>query len=243
MKILVVQGSPRGAQGNTEVLVQAFLEGAKEAGATQTEVAYLKGKTIKHCIGCFTCWTRTPGVCCHHDDMPELLMKARDADMVVMATPLYYYTMTGMLKDFMDRCLPLGQPFMDIKDGLCCHPPRYRSGLRNIVLISNAGFPEQAHFNGLKETFRVLAHGDNGRIKGMICCAGGATLHNKEQRGMFQWYLDAVKKAGTEVVREGQVSEATTAVLDRPLFGDQVAYAEHVNQHWTSMGVQRVDPA
>ena len=51
MRIIGMQGSPRGAYGNTEVLVQAFLEGAREAGATHTEIVYLKAEQIKHCVG------------------------------------------------------------------------------------------------------------------------------------------------------------------------------------------------
>jgi len=117
--------------------VQAFLEGAREAGASHTEIVYLKGKNIKHCIGCFTCWSPTPGVCVHHDDMPELLLKVRQADVIVLATPLYFYMISGLMKDFLDRTLPLGQPFMEVKGDVCRHPPRYASSLKHLVLISN----------------------------------------------------------------------------------------------------------
>ena len=72
MKVLAINGSPRGQFGNTEVLLKPFLEGCAEAGA-EIETIYLKDKEIKHCIGCFTCWTKTPGKCIHKDDMEELL--------------------------------------------------------------------------------------------------------------------------------------------------------------------------
>ncbi|MDQ7822717.1 MAG: NAD(P)H-dependent oxidoreductase [Candidatus Eremiobacteraeota bacterium] len=243
MKLLVIQGSPRGAHGNTEVLVQAFIQGAREAGADIMEPVYLKEKDIKHCIGCFSCWTRTPGVCVHHDDMPGLLLKVREADMLVLATPLYYYTVSGFMKDFLDRTLPLSQPFLEVEGDCCGHPPRYTSGLWNLVVISNCGFPEQAHFSGLKETFRVMLHGDKSELKGMICCAGGELLKVKELRDGLAWYLDAVKKAGAEVVKEGKVSEGTSAVLDRPLMEDHNLYASLANEHWRSLGVklQEVD--
>ena len=91
MKILAVNGSPRGPRGNTDCVLQPFLEGAREAGA-ETETVYLKDKQINTCLGCFTCWTKTPGVCVHKDDMPELLDKLREADIVVHATPLYVFT-------------------------------------------------------------------------------------------------------------------------------------------------------
>ncbi|NWF91859.1 MAG: SCP2 sterol-binding domain-containing protein, partial [Syntrophaceae bacterium] len=62
MKILAIQGSPRPKASNTEVLLQEFLKGARSQGA-ETETIYLKEKKIHSCIGCYTCWTKTPGVC------------------------------------------------------------------------------------------------------------------------------------------------------------------------------------
>lgn len=238
MKLLIVQGSPRGAHGNTEIMAQAFAEGAREAGGTVMDTVYLKEKNIKHCIGCFTCWTRTPGVCVHKDDMAELLLKVREADVLVLATPLYYYTVTGYMKDFMDRTLPLNQPFFEVHDNVCHHPPRYKNGFEHLVLISNCGFPEQSHFSGLKETFRTLVGGDAADLKGMICCAGGEMLANSETRDNFKWYMDAIRKAGAEVVNEGKISEGTAAILDKPLMEDNAAYARQANEYWQSLGLK-----
>jgi multimeric flavodoxin WrbA len=239
MKILVVQGSPKGAHGNTEVLVKAFLGGAKVAGAKDAEIVYLKDKHIKHCSGCFTCWTRTPGICIHHDDMPELLLKIRDADILVLATPLYFYTVSGLMKDFMDRTLPLEQPFMEKSGDVYHHPPRYTSALKHLVVISNCGFPEQSRFSGLKETFRAIVRDNDSGLKGMICCAGGPLLTGTDAHGASQWYLDAVKQSGIEVVRDGEISPETTAILERPL-ADSLSYVQHINEHWQSLGVERV---
>ena len=99
MKILAINGSPRGESGNTEVILKPFLKGCEEAGA-EIETIYLKDKDIKHCSGCFTCWTKTPGKCIHKDDMEELLHKISQADIMVYATPLYYYTVTGHYERF-----------------------------------------------------------------------------------------------------------------------------------------------
>jgi multimeric flavodoxin WrbA len=109
MKILAINGSPRGRRSNTDRILQPFLEGAREAGA-ETETVYLKDLKINHCLGCFTCWTKTPGVCVHKDDMAALFPKVRQADVVVYATPLYVFTVSGLMKDFMDRLLPLADP-------------------------------------------------------------------------------------------------------------------------------------
>lgn len=234
MNILVVNGSPRGEDSNTKVLTDAFLAGAAEAGAS-AETVYLKGKHIEHCCGDFHCWLRTPGVCIHKDDMPELLEKMHNADMVVFASPLYIYTVTGMMKDFMDRMLPLADPHITVDSGTSDHPRRYENGPKQYVLISNCGFPEQDHFSGLKETFRRCFRGEAREISGMICCAGGETLRNPALGEGIQWYLDAVRQAGKEVTANGRISPETQAVIDRPLIEDQHAFAEMANAYFDSV--------
>lgn len=238
MNVLVVNGSPRGAEGNTDVIARAFLDGACEAGA-QAETVYLKDKKINHCTGCFACWTRTPGVCIHKDDMPELLEKMRWADCIVFATPLYVYTVSGLMKDFMDRVIPSVQPFIDVENGLSNHPSRYPKA-KSIVLISNAGFPEQAHFSGLKETFRACFRSEEKPLAGMICCAAGPMLGVPELRPNCEWYLDAARLAGREVVEQGRIAAETQATLDRPLVDDPEMYAQVVNANWESMGLTRI---
>ena len=110
MKILAIQGSPRPKAGsNTEILLQEFLKGARSAGA-ETETVYLTEKKIHPCVGCFTCWVKTPGVCVFKDDMPELLEKVRDCQVLVYAFPLYNYNMTALTKAFQERILPLVHP-------------------------------------------------------------------------------------------------------------------------------------
>jgi multimeric flavodoxin WrbA len=108
IKILAFNGSPRGKQSNTDLIVQPFLDGARKAGA-ETKTIYLRELESKPCQGCYTCWTKTPGVCVHKDDIP-LLVKMRPADIIVYATPLYIFTVSGIMKDFMDRQIPNVQP-------------------------------------------------------------------------------------------------------------------------------------
>ena len=224
MKLLAVNGSPRGAKGNTEIILQAFLKGAGEEGE-EAEVIYLKDKTIKHCIGCFSCWIKTPGVCIHNDDMPDLLDKLNDTDIIIGAMPLYIYTVPGLFKEFMDRLIPLAQPYIEKRGDHFLHPPRYGQQMR-YVLISNAGFPEVHHFNALKQTFRLLTNGPDSELLGTICCAGGPLLTIPAMKDEVQWYLDAVKKAGFEVVSEGCVASETQAILDRPLTPDPGVYSD-----------------
>lgn len=236
MNIFVVNGSPRGAEGNTEVLIQAFLEGAAKPDDT-VDTVYLKEKRIEHCTGCFTCWFKTPGVCVHKDDMPDLIQRLRRADVIVFGSPLYIYNFTGLMKDFADRLITLAQPFIEIKNGICTHPSRYpdfkpKAG----VLISNSGFPEQSHFSGMKEVFGQTFPGGS-----TICCAGGVLLKMPGVGDRMAWYLDAVRKAGREVAEDGTIHPDTQAILDTPLVEDALAYAERANQHWREMGLSPIE--
>ena len=97
MKVLALNSSPRAeGQSKTNLMLTPLVEGMQDAGA-EVEVIELRRKTIKNCIGCYTCWTKTPGKCIHKDDMTdELFPKWLASDMVVYATPLYNYALTPM---------------------------------------------------------------------------------------------------------------------------------------------------
>ena len=234
MKILAINGSPRGKRSNTDRILQPFLEGAREAGA-ETETVYLKDKKINYCLGCFTCWTKTPGVCVHKDDMPELLEKMRWADTVVYATPLYVFTVTAQMKAFMDRHIPLLDPHIVQRGDQYIHPSRYESHNRKVVLISNCGFPERHHFSGLVETFRCFTSGPDSELVATILCAGGELLKQPALQESLQWYIEAARRAGREVVEQGRIAPETQETLDRPLVEDPAVYSRMANAHWNSV--------
>jgi multimeric flavodoxin WrbA len=88
-------------------MLNALVAGMQEAGA-EVETVHLRQKKIRHCIGCFTCWTKTPGTCVHKDDMTqELFPKWLAADIVIYGTPLYHFTVNAQLKTFIERTLPV----------------------------------------------------------------------------------------------------------------------------------------
>lgn len=107
MKLLAVCGSPR--KGNTEWMVERVLEGARDAGA-ETELVLLRKLKIELCRGCLTCETGQDGgrgSCVIKDDMAPLLAKVLEADAIVFGTPVYFYLLSALLKNFMDRTLPI----------------------------------------------------------------------------------------------------------------------------------------
>jgi len=102
-KVLIVSASPR-KNSNSEALAQAFAEGARSAGH-EVEAVSLRGKTVNFCRGCFVCQEKQR--CVIRDDADEICQKALLADVLVFATPIYYYEMSGQLKTLLDRLNPL----------------------------------------------------------------------------------------------------------------------------------------
>lgn len=98
--VLIISSSPR-RNGNSDTLCDQFLKGSQEAGHT-VEKIFLKDKHIEHCTGCGVCFDRKKA-CSQRDDMVQILDQMVAADVIVMATPVYFYTMCGQMKTFIDR--------------------------------------------------------------------------------------------------------------------------------------------
>ncbi|WP_088225127.1 flavodoxin family protein [Desulfosporosinus sp. FKB] len=98
-KVLVLSASPRKG-GNSDLLCDQFMLGANEAGH-QTEKIFLRDKKIGYCTGCESCYTNHN--CVQKDDMAEILEKIINAEVIVMATPVYFYTMNVQMKTLIDR--------------------------------------------------------------------------------------------------------------------------------------------
>lgn len=218
MKILAINGSPKGTKSNTDLILQPFLQGAVQAGA-DTETVYLSECTINPCSGCMSCWFSTPGECVHKDDMNQLLEKFKNSDLIVYASPLYTYTVSGLMKTFMDRCLPMVTP-EDLKEfGKHLDPSRLGRWPKKVVLISNSGFPGRHLFSPLVETFKILLGNPFYEFKAQILCPTGTLLSFPELEGKFSWYFEGLNKAGKEMVVHGEISPETQAVLDKDLAG------------------------
>ena len=101
--VLILSSSPRKG-GNSETLAAAFAKGAQEAG-NQVETVYLREKQYGFCKGCLAC--QKLGHCVIKDDAVEIAAKMHDADVLVFATPVYYYSVSGQLKTMLDRANPL----------------------------------------------------------------------------------------------------------------------------------------
>ena len=96
--VLVIAGSPR-RNGNSEMLCDAFIRGADKSANTVEKIT-LAGKKLGFCTACYACHN---GACPQKDDAPAIVNKMLEADVIVLATPVYFYTMCAQLKALIDR--------------------------------------------------------------------------------------------------------------------------------------------
>lgn len=149
--ILILSASLR-AGSNSETLANAFADGARAAGHT-VEVVSLRGKSIAFCRGCLAC--QTLGRCVIDDDAVAITEKMQHADVIVFATPIYYYEMSGQLKTLLDRAnalFPSDYAFRDI------YLLTYADEIRSAVLVIHGDQAHSCYFS--RDAFAKL-QGDN----------------------------------------------------------------------------------
>ena len=227
MEILLINGSPKGKRSNSLRLAEKFLQGFKAGmkaseGEFSVEEIELASMNIGACKGCFGCWKNTPGVCCIKDDMQFLLPKILNADMIVWSFPLYYFNVPGMLKNMIDRQLPLILPFMKENTsghGSGSHEARYEKKDRRNVIISTCGF-----YSAKDNYDSVIAMFDHFFGSGKyekIMCGQGELFGKKEVASVAHEYLALVEKAGAEFAL-GSISESTHKKLEALIYPKDV---------------------
>ena len=221
MNILAINGSPKGERSNTWRLTSAFLQGItarEESACGQTpavETLHVAKLDIKPCLGCFSCWSKTPGTCCLHDDMQAIIEKILWADVIIWSFPLYYFGLPGPLKNLIDRQLPMSLPFMSVEAQSGGHPLRYDMSGKRTVVISTCGFyTAKGNYSGVIDLFdRLCGKGSYTTL----FCGQGELFRVKELAERTDEYLSQVEKAGEEFV-DGGITGETRAKLDQDLF-------------------------
>ena len=217
MKVVAINGSPRGDKGNTGLILNPFLEGMRSAGAEVT-VFETKDMNVRPCQGEYACWLRTPGRCFQEDDMQKLLPELLTADVLVLATPLYVDGMTGPLKMVVDRMIPLGEPKIEYRDDHCRHPGRGTVQDRKLALVSNCGFWELDNFDALVSHVQAVAKNLDATFAGALLRPHGPALRAMLDQGIpVADVLDAARDAGRQLVEAGSISTETLGTVSRPL--------------------------
>lgn len=133
-KVLIISASPR-KNGNSDLLCDRFAQGAKESGHA-VEKVFTAAKNIGYCRGCGVC--NATHRCVQKDDMADILDKMVQADVILLATPVYFYSMDGQMKTFIDRTVPR---YTEIRD-------------KDFYFILTAADTEKANLERTMEAFR-----------------------------------------------------------------------------------------
>jgi len=195
MKVLAINGSPHNENGCTTKILKPLLAGMEEVGA-QTEIIYLGKAQIHHCIGCMSCWTKTPGECVFKDDMDALLQKYIAADLYIFATPLYVFNVSGLMKNFMDRTIPLAR--------------MTRLENKKLLLVSPAGFPQLECFEPLVYFVRYTAKFENfskDNYLGEILRPSAGLLDQDFFQDKADAYYKNLKLAGKQLIETNKIDD------------------------------------
>jgi multimeric flavodoxin WrbA len=217
MKVVAINSSPMMAKGNTARILGPFLDGMKGAGA-EVELFYTKKLDINQCHGDFHCWVRHPGECFQDDDMAELLDRFRQADVWVLASPVFVDGITGPMKTLLDRMIPLIEPFVDLVDDRCRHPRREGTKSGKVVLVSNCGLWEKETFDPLLVHMEALCRNVDREFVGGLLRPHGPTMSVMREADMaVDDVIDAAALAGRELVETGSFQPATLARVSQEL--------------------------
>ena len=179
-KVLIVSSSLR-PNSNSELLAREVERGARSAGC-DVEFVSLKDRDIRFCRGCLACQKTL--TCVIKDDAPAIAEKVRDADVLVFATPIYYYELSGQLKTLLDRCNPL-------------FPQEYR--FRDVYLVTTSAEDGD-------EVYETAVNG----LKGWIACfpqsrfagvysGGGASMERIDKDEKFSAMLKGAYEFGSKM--------------------------------------------
>ena len=215
LKIFAVNSSPKKEKGNTVKLLSAFLEGAREAGAT-THLEQIFDQGIEPCSACYSCWFKTPGECVKNDDMIRLLDKLKESDVLVFCTPLYGWGVSGVMKNFIDRMLPIGSQFVELRGDYVTKRFQSKDMPEKIVVVSSCGLPGVNHFDALVSHFENLSKYSGLELSGML-------LRPNFRESLFDYseIYSTAKKAGMQLVNEGRVSEDLQNIIAAPFISNE----------------------
>lgn len=217
-KVVAVNGSPMMDNGNTAKILTPFLKGMEKAGAT-VELFYARRLNVKPCDGEFYCWNKTPGECYIKDDMQSLYPKLRDADILVLATPVFV-PLPGEMQNIFNRLIPFINPVLEKQKGRTRGKLRDDVKLRKLVLVSSSGWWETGNFGAVLKIAKELAKNLNLKFAAAVLRPHASCLAMSKEKA--EEVFEAARQAGYQIVKEGKVSEDLLRIIAQPLVPEEM---------------------
>lgn len=216
-KVVAINGSARMEKGYTAMVLTAFLEGMKEAGA-QIELFYAKRLNVNPCSGEFHCWYEKPGECYICDSMQMVYPKLLEADLLVLATPVYI-PLPGEMQNFINRLCPLIEPVLSKRNGRTRARFHENVKIKKIALVSACGWWEKGNFSTVLRIVKEIAKDANVEFAGAVLRPHANLLaRNKEKTKEI---LEAAKQAGFQLITDGSIPVGLLETVAQPLISEE----------------------
>lgn len=204
-------------KGNTALLLGAFLDGMRAAGAA-IELFYAKRLNVKPCLGEFHCWDEKPGECVTQDSMQSVYPKLRNADVLVLATPVYI-PLPSEMQNFVNRLCPLIDPLLEFRDGRTRARLRDDVKIRRIVLVSTSGWWEIGNMDTVVRIAEELAKDVGQELAAALLRPHAHLMKEKKEKAKI--ILDAARQAGVQLIKEGRISKKLLDAISQPLISEE----------------------
>ena len=224
MKILVFNGSPKKEKSDTLHITRAFLDGMKDAAPQEVELVHVIDQHIEFCSGCLACM-RNGGVCRHDDDMRSILEDILASDLLLFSFPLYGYGMPAMLKNLIDRMLPLSGMAMRKVGERYEHVGQADFSHLKYLMICGCGFPNSAqNFEPAVAQFKLMFRSNH-----TIITVPESPMFNAPEAAVVTVpRLALVREAGRQYAANGMIDAELLSQIGSPMIPEET-YAKIVN--------------
>jgi len=204
-------------KGHTHRLLTSFLEGMNDAGAS-TETIFAKRYKIRPCLGDFQCWFEKVGQCIQKDDMEQLYPKFREADILVLAIPIYF-PLPGEIQNMLNRLMALVEPILEFRNGRTRAKFHDNVKISKIVLVSTGGWWEKENMSLLVDIVDHMAKDANVEFSGALLRPHAFLMEQYAEQAAE--ILTAAKNAGVQLIDDGKMSSDTLEIISKPLQSEE----------------------
>jgi putative NADPH-quinone reductase len=233
MKLLALIGYPR-KHGHTARLTELFLQGAAAAGA-EIQREDLPALDVRPCLGCYSCWTQTPGKCVQEDNMERLLTQFMETDLVLVASPVYAFSVSSYVKHFMERTLTILSPGAEIgENGIERNRWRYPGrGPKRMAAILAAGRKTPDIIQPTINMLELWAEEMRMECSGILVRPESCALRFPQAKPLrTKTILTSCERAGMEFVTKPHISEALLNDVAAPLLVDLSYFVQYSRVFW-----------